>query len=89
MAVISGVLTQFLLGTFLHWRSVALVSSVLPVVACILLFFVPESPYWLASKNRLDEAQKSIAWLRGWLQVEDVEKEFKEFYEQYKKQAKG
>uniref|UniRef100_A0AAR5PL19 Major facilitator superfamily (MFS) profile domain-containing protein n=1 Tax=Dendroctonus ponderosae TaxID=77166 RepID=A0AAR5PL19_DENPD len=85
VSVIVGILAQFLLGTFLHWRSVALASSVLPIVACALLFFVPESPYWLVMKNRQTDAQKSIAWLRGWLPVDDVLIEYKEFYEQLNK----
>ncbi|XP_050307000.1 facilitated trehalose transporter Tret1 isoform X2 [Anthonomus grandis grandis] len=80
VAVISGILTQFLLGTFFYWRTVALICSIMPVISCFLLFFVPESPYWLVSKNRLEEAQMSIAWLRGWLDMVEVEEEFKEFH---------
>ncbi|XP_066251365.1 facilitated trehalose transporter Tret1-like [Euwallacea similis] len=89
VAVISGILIQFLLGTFLHWRSVALVSAILPITSCILLFLVPESPYWLISKNRLEDAQKSIAWLKGWLEMEEAEQDFKELYEQLKKNTEN
>lgn len=74
--MIVGVTIQFLLGTFLEWRQVALASMWFPSVAFILLFFVPESPYYLLTKNRLDEAKKSLAWLRGWSQPEDVEEEY-------------
>lgn len=69
---------QFLLGTFLHWRKVALVNCSIPIASFLLLFFVPESPHWLIMKNRLNEARKSIAWLRGWTTVEAVDSEFKE-----------
>lgn len=34
----------------------------------------------MISKNRLDDARKSIAWLRGWTNVEEIEPEFKELY---------
>lgn len=37
---------------------------------------MPETPYWLLSKNRLEDAQKSLQWLRGWVKPDVVEKEF-------------
>lgn len=77
--IIIGVTIQFLLGTFLQWREVALYSIIFPVIAFLLLFFVPESPYWLLTKGKLDEAQKSLAWLRGW-----QKKEYVSFHTYYK-----
>ncbi|XP_044268552.1 facilitated trehalose transporter Tret1 isoform X2 [Tribolium madens] len=82
VAVICGILAQFLLGTFLNWRIVALVSVVVPIVSFFLLFFVPESPYWLILKNRHEDARKCIAWLRGWTTVEEIEPEFTELCKQ-------
>lgn len=78
MTIIFGVFCQFLLGTFLNWRSVALVNLAFPIIAALLLFIVPESPHWLVQKNRLNEAQKSLAWLRGWTTVDNIEREYKE-----------
>lgn len=37
---------------------------------------------WLITKSRLEEARKSIAWLRGWVHVSEVEDEFQELYKQ-------
>lgn len=74
--IIIGVTVQFLLGTFLKWREVALWSMIFPVIAFCLLFFVPESPYWLLLKKRTNDAQKSLAWLRGWVSIDEVQKEF-------------
>lgn len=39
---------------------------------------VPETPLWLLSKNRKDDAQKSLQWLRGWVSPQAIEKEFSE-----------
>lgn len=76
--VISGIFVQFVLGTVMHWRNIAAVSSALPVITIIALFFVPESPYWLLSRKREEKAQKSLSWLRGWVSFDQVEKEFNE-----------
>ncbi|XP_058825729.1 uncharacterized protein LOC131685795 isoform X2 [Topomyia yanbarensis] len=76
--VIIGVLIQFLMGSFLRWRTVALCSASVPIISFLLLFFVPESPVWLTGKGKYKQAQRSLAWLRGWTSVEEVELEFYE-----------
>ncbi|XP_053690723.1 uncharacterized protein LOC128739269 [Sabethes cyaneus] len=76
--VIIGVLIQFLMGSFLRWRTVALWSACVPIISFLLLFFVPESPVWLAGKGRYKHAQRALAWLRGWVSEEEVETEFSE-----------
>ncbi|KAG5683149.1 hypothetical protein PVAND_012447 [Polypedilum vanderplanki] len=79
--VILGIFSQFLMATFLSWRSITLVSSCVPIVAVLLLCFVPESPHWLIMKKRKDEAKESLMWLRGWQKsFENVKKEFDELY---------
>lgn len=78
MTIILGVFIQFLMGTFLYWRTVALVNIAIPIIAILLLFIVPESPHWLVSKNRLMEARQSLAWLRGWTTLEEVDSEYRD-----------
>lgn len=70
--LILGVFTQFLMGTLMTWRTIAACSTAIPVISIILLFFVPESPYWLIKKRRFEKARQSIAWLRGWVHVDSV-----------------
>lgn len=78
LSVILGVLMQFTLGSFYHWRTVALINCAVPVTSILLLFFVPESPHWLIMRNRFEAAKKAIAWLRGWTTVDKIEPEFKQ-----------
>uniref|UniRef100_A0A182NQX9 Major facilitator superfamily (MFS) profile domain-containing protein n=1 Tax=Anopheles dirus TaxID=7168 RepID=A0A182NQX9_9DIPT len=85
--VILGVLLEFLMGSFMKWRTVALVSASVPVLAALLLFFIPESPVWLASKGRLEESKAALAWLRGWVAKEQVEVEFNDIERQMRKDA--
>lgn len=42
---------------------------------------MPESPHWLLAKGRLVEAQQSLAWLRGWVPVEQVKAEYDQIYD--------
>lgn len=39
---------------------------------------MPESPSWLLSQNRREDAEKSLQWLRGWVMPEKVQKELSE-----------
>lgn len=45
--------------------SAAGLSVILPVVAAIIFFFLPESPVWLSRKGRHEEARLSLSWFRG------------------------
>lgn len=78
MSVTLGSLFQFLLGTFLPWRQATLVNCFVPVICLILLCLIPETPVWLLCKKRDEDAKKSLAWLRGWTNVENIEEEFAE-----------
>ncbi|XP_062563490.1 uncharacterized protein LOC134226618 isoform X2 [Armigeres subalbatus] len=86
--VILGVLIEFFMGSFLRWRTVALCSACVPVVSFILLFFVPESPVWLAQKNKPKRARKALAWLRGWVPEEQIEQEYTELLNHMEQTAK-
>ncbi|CAH2034183.1 unnamed protein product, partial [Iphiclides podalirius] len=89
MCIIIGVFTQFLFGTLLYWRSVALVNITVTVLAVLALFFVPESPHWLVSRQRHAEARKSLQWLRGWTTPQAVEEELKDIQVLFKRKKVG
>jgi len=58
--VIVGTVSQLVLGTFYHWRTVVLINMCFPIMALIALYFVPESPHWLISEYSIYTAS-SIA----------------------------
>lgn len=80
--VMGGVFVQFIMGSFLDWRTIAAINTVFPILSITTLFFIPESPTWLIRKERFKEAIRSLQWLRGWVPEYKVEKEFNMLYDQ-------
>lgn len=60
-----GILMVYILGYLFHWRHVAIISSVTPIIAILLYFMLPESPVWLLRHNKIEDAKKALKWLRG------------------------
>ncbi|XAR52546.1 hypothetical protein NMG60_11020681 [Bertholletia excelsa] len=65
MMLVLGVSLMFVIGNFLAWRTLAICALVPSVVQTIGLFFVPESPRWLAKINRETEMASTLQRLRG------------------------
>ena len=55
------------------------------VLAAFTMFFMPETPYYLITKNKEQEAKKSLQWLRG---IENVNNELDELKRAYNDQKK-
>lgn len=60
-----GILYVFLIGSLISWRYMCAVAASPIVVAAVCLYFLPESPVWLVRQGRLDQAQRTLDWLRG------------------------
>ena len=54
------------------------------VVGCVLLFFMPETPYYLILKNKQKQGEKSLHWLRG--KKYDISKDLDTINEQVENQ---
>ena len=52
-------------------------------MSAITMFFMPESPYFLITKGKNEEALKSLQWLRA---SENVQDELEEFKRQFRDQ---
>lgn len=82
IGISTGVLFQYTFGSFLSWQVLAGISTCIPILASISMFFMPESPSFLVSKAKNEKALKSLAKLRG--STYNLEKEhtqLKEFTE--------
>lgn len=81
-----GVLAIFFVNAITDWRTTCLISSVVPLLAMVMLLFLPESPAWLVSKGRHAEAERSLRWLRGWSKKDKVLIEFEQIVRDLAKQ---
>ena len=60
-----GSLFVWFVSYFLTWRMTAFTLIIPPLMLTILLLGLPETPYWLVSKNKDSEARKSLKFFRG------------------------
>ena len=78
----SGHLMVFLYGYYLGWRITALMVSVPITVFFTMMYFLPETPYWLVENDRMDSAKKSLQFYRG---IDyDISEELAEIHEKHK-----
>lgn len=59
-----GIFLVYVLGSYLHWKTVASICAGISMITPFLMHWVPESPYWLASRGRVKEAYHAMYWLR-------------------------
>ncbi|XP_015270394.1 PREDICTED: solute carrier family 2, facilitated glucose transporter member 6, partial [Gekko japonicus] len=82
MAVL-GALVLYALGLVLDWRWLAVAGEVPVLLMVVLLCFMPESPRFLISKGKEEEALSALTWLRGqdanyWWEYEQIKDSVKE-----------
>jgi len=65
LSITIGILTAYCLGLFLGWRDSAIVGAAAPVIGFLLSLWVMESPRWLLSVGRNNDAFNVLTWLRG------------------------
>uniref|UniRef100_A0A8C0GAH3 Solute carrier family 2 member 6 n=1 Tax=Chelonoidis abingdonii TaxID=106734 RepID=A0A8C0GAH3_CHEAB len=85
MAVL-GSLILYALGLKLSWRWLAVAGEVPVLTMIILLCFMPNSPRFLISKGKDDEAVRVLRWLRG--QNTDFHREFEQIKESVRQQSR-
>ena len=80
-----GSIITYLLSMMISWRILNWVLLIPPLLTILMMLNVPETPYWLAQKNRIDEVKKALLWLRN---GQEIEEEFKEISEKCKTEEK-
>ncbi|CAN0914324.1 Sugar transporter ERD6-like 5 [Linum grandiflorum] len=70
---ICGFSLLYFVGTFFSWRTLAFIAAVPCAFHIVGLFFIPESPRWLAKVGREEELELVLQRLRG--KKADISKE--------------
>ncbi|KAJ0770576.1 putative major facilitator, sugar transporter, major facilitator superfamily [Helianthus annuus] len=60
-----GISVMWLVGIIIPWRTLALIGTVPCVLQVLGLFFIPESPRWLAKNGRWKDSESALQKLRG------------------------
>lgn len=87
-----GILLVYLLGWGIqdNWRLVSGITIALPVLASVLAFFyLKETPSWLLSQGRVQEAEESFKWIREVSKNEAMPDEVREEFEELVHSSKG
>ncbi|XP_029019216.1 solute carrier family 2, facilitated glucose transporter member 8 [Betta splendens] len=65
LMVVIGIMGAYLGGLFLDWRWLAICCSISPTLLLVCMCFMPETPRFLLSKGRRQEAKEALQFLRG------------------------
>ncbi|KAG6766804.1 hypothetical protein POTOM_027978 [Populus tomentosa] len=66
LSVTIGILLSYLLGLFVNWRMLAVLGCFPCALLILGLFFIPESPRWLAKMGMTEDFEASLQVLRGY-----------------------
>jgi MFS family permease len=82
--VILGILFAYVVGAFTNIFSLSVICGVLPLIFGIMFVFMPETPYYLIYKNKMESCEKSLWWLRG--RHYDIQTEINEIKTEFERQ---
>lgn len=77
-ALSSGSLFIFVIGPFVSFKVLALVTLLIPVSFILCFFYMPESPYYCLMQGDTKQARESLFWLRGDLNRIELESELQQ-----------
>lgn len=60
-----GILSQYILGTYVSWQVLSAISAIIPIAAFSLMCMMPETPNYLIAQSKSEKAVKSLSKLRG------------------------
>ncbi|XVF57374.1 hypothetical protein PTKIN_Ptkin06aG0200200 [Pterospermum kingtungense] len=85
-----GMSFMYIVGSFVNWRTLALAATIPGLLQLPLLFFIPESPRWLAKVGHDKELEAALLCLRGEkVDITDEATDIKGYAESVKGFSKG
>lgn len=65
MMMVIGILFVYIVGSVSTVFTLNIICGVIPLIFGAIFVFMPETPVYLISKGKKEEAAKSLQWLRG------------------------
>ncbi|XP_068659148.1 sugar transporter ERD6-like 5 isoform X2 [Aristolochia californica] len=65
LMICCGASLSYLLGTIVTWKALAILGTIPCLLQLVGLFFIPESPRWLANRNCPEDFEAALLSLRG------------------------
>lgn len=59
-----GILLGFIAGSYLSYKMMPLVSMIVPLLFFVGFYILPETPQYLLSREKVDEAEKALMFYR-------------------------
>ncbi|OMO62401.1 General substrate transporter [Corchorus capsularis] len=85
-----GMSFMYVVGSFVNWRILALTGIIPSILQLPILFFIPESPRWLAKVGRDKEVEAALLRLRGdQADISNEANDIKEYVETLKSFSQG
>lgn len=75
ISINTGCLFCYIIGAFVSYKTLTAVCLAIPVIYMLSLLWIPESPVFLYSKGKREEAERAMQWYRGG-DIVQAEKEF-------------
>lgn len=60
-----GILVVYIFGAFCEWQNLAWIFGCVPVIFLVWTAMMPETPIWLLTHGKEEEAKKALRYLRG------------------------
>uniref|UniRef100_A0A1B6BZ15 Major facilitator superfamily (MFS) profile domain-containing protein n=1 Tax=Clastoptera arizonana TaxID=38151 RepID=A0A1B6BZ15_9HEMI len=67
-----GYIVVCLFGAIFNWRTVVLICTIWPILTFFMTLWIPESPFWLAQKEKFNKGKAALCFLRGWTIEETI-----------------
>uniref|UniRef100_A0A1B6M492 Major facilitator superfamily (MFS) profile domain-containing protein n=2 Tax=Graphocephala atropunctata TaxID=36148 RepID=A0A1B6M492_9HEMI len=71
LMVYLGIMFEYCIGPFIPYTLLSLLSACVPLLYFLLMFTIPESPYFFVMKDKTREAREALLWLRCTEEVEE------------------
>uniref|UniRef100_A0A1B6EJD5 Major facilitator superfamily (MFS) profile domain-containing protein n=1 Tax=Cuerna arida TaxID=1464854 RepID=A0A1B6EJD5_9HEMI len=72
LMVYLGIMFEYCIGPIISYNLLSIISACIPLLYFLLMFIIPESPYYFVMRQRNQEAREALVWLRC---TQDVDEE--------------